>query len=151
MQEFDFKYVVNDTYMAVRYYGDEADVVIPDTWYGKPVSVLGEDLFKGHTEIRSIRIPASVTHIMGFVFDGCTSLQELILPEGLYSILPYAFVRCGLRSVILPAGVTQIPPYAFYQCRLLEKIEIRAGKIKIYGHAFDGCDRLKHVPQANGS
>lgn len=55
MQEFDFKYVVNDTYMAVRYYGDEADVVIPDTWYGKPVSVLGEDLFKGHTEIHSIR------------------------------------------------------------------------------------------------
>ena len=76
MQEFDFKYAVNDTYMAVRYYGDEADVVIPDTWYGKPVSVLGEDLFKGHTEIRSIGIPASVTHIMGFAFDGCTPCRS---------------------------------------------------------------------------
>ena len=146
MQDFDYKYAVNDTYMAVRYYGDEADVVIPDTWYGKPVSVLGEDLFKGHAEIRSIKIPASVTHIMGFAFDGCTSLQELILPEGLYSILPYAFVRCGLRQITLPAGVTQIPPYAFYQCARLEHIEIRAEKIRIYGHAFDGCDRLKQVP-----
>ena len=47
MQEFDFKYAVNDTYMAVRYYGDEADVVIPDTWYGKPVSVLGGRSFQG--------------------------------------------------------------------------------------------------------
>ena len=146
MQDFDYKYAVNDTYMAVRYYGDEADVVIPDTWYGKPVSVLGEDLFKGHAEIRSIKIPASVTHIMGFAFDGCTSLQELILPEGLYSILPYAFVRCGLRQITLPAGVTQIPPYAFYQCARLEQIEIRAEKIRIYGHAFDGCEQLKQVP-----
>ena len=146
MQDFDYKYAVNDTYMAVRYYGDEADVVIPDTWYGKPVSVLGEDLFKGHAEIRSIKIPASVTHIMGFAFDGCTSLQELILPEGLYSILPYAFVRCGLRQITLPAGVTQIPPYAFYQCGQLEHIEIRTEKIRIYVHAFDGCEQLKQVP-----
>ena len=72
--------------------------------------------------------------------------QELILPEGLYSILPYAFVRCGLRQIRLPAGVTQIPPYAFYQCARLEHIEIRAEKIRIYGHAFDGCEQLKQVP-----
>ena len=64
MQEFDFKYAVNDTYMAVRYYGDEADVVIPDTWYGKPVSVLGEDLFKGHA------------------FDGCDRLKHVPQANG---------------------------------------------------------------------
>ena len=82
MQEFSFKVMEDETFAVTGYTGDEKEVVIPDTHWGKPVTVLFDGLFSGHAEIERVRIPDTVTDIGEFVFDGCRNLRQISLPAG---------------------------------------------------------------------
>lgn len=84
MQEFFFRYVEEtDSFCAISYRGDAAEVAIPPMHWGKPVTILFDNLFKGHAEIRSVVIPDTVTEIGGFVFDSCCNLKHIKLPDAL--------------------------------------------------------------------
>ena len=69
MQEFWFKHADNDTYMVQFYRGDDPEVTVPSSWYGCDVTVLMDDIFKGHAEITKVNLPDTLTDIGGFVFD----------------------------------------------------------------------------------
>ena len=145
MQEFWFKHADNDTYMAQRYRGDEQTVTVPASWYGCPVSVLMDDLFKGHREIENVILPDTVTDIGGFVFDGCSSLKQIILPSSLRNLWQYAFVRSSFGELLIPEGVRDIVPFCFKDCRELTRIEFTAEHLRIMGWAFEGCESLKEI------
>lgn len=146
MQEFLFKYVEeSDSFCAVCYQGDAAEVVIPQTHWGRPVTILFDDLFKGHAEVRSVAIPDTVTEIGGFVFDGCINLRHINLPAALESMWQYAFTRCGLETIVLPDRVTQIIPYTFMDCKRLRQVRCGSGMRKIFAHSFKGCDSLDGI------
>ena len=143
MQDFLFKYVEEtDSFCAIHYQGDAADVVVPSMHWGKPVNILFDDLFKGHGEIRSVSIPDTVTEIGGFVFDGCNGLKHVELPAALESMWQYAFARCGVESITLPDRYTQIIPFTFLDCKSLRRVVCGSGMKKIYAQAFRGCDSL---------
>ena len=122
MQDFRFRYNVNDTYMVTGYKGDEPVVSVPDTFYGLPVTMLYDDLFKHHTEIREIHLPQTLTDIGGFVFDGCTSLDHIGIPDSVSVIWQYAFVRSSIREIILPASLKSVYPFTFMDCRELTEV-----------------------------
>ncbi len=86
MQEFTYKLFDDGTYIAASYEGDEENVEIPAYYLEKPVTILYDGLFKGHSEIRSVKIPETVTDIGGFVFDGCDQLKELELPDSVCTL-----------------------------------------------------------------
>ena len=67
------------------------------------------------------------------------------LPSGLKNLWGYTFVRCGLEEIILPDGVKAIPPYAFKDCKNLRKVICGSGMKKIYAWAFGGCGKLMDV------
>lgn len=143
-----FSYQINydaESYAVVHYSGREEDVVIPDTFLGKPVTVLFDKLFMGHPEIRSVHIPATVTDLGEFLFDGCSNLHHIDLPAGLRYLWGYTFCRSGLEEIVLPDPVKIIPPYAFKDCRQLERVVCGSGLKKISAWAFGGCDQLKDV------
>ena len=56
----------------------DKNIIIPDTYQGKPVEGIWIDAFKNCTEIQSITIPKSVNSIMYNAFANCTSLKEVI-------------------------------------------------------------------------
>lgn len=143
MQEFMFKMVDDETYGIAGYTGDEKDVVIPPVYNGQPVTMLLDDLFKGHSEIVSVRIPDTVTDIGGFVFDGCTGLSALELPPALRYMWQYAFARCGIREITIPEKVKDIVPFAFKDCKQLEKVVCSPGLKEISAWAFQGCTKLR--------
>ena len=143
MQEFYFKYAEDGTYCAQSYEGDEAEVVIPEVYCGKPVTILLDNLFAGHSEITSVKIPDTVTQIGGFVFDGCSNLHQITLPKDLTDMWGYAFVRCGIEEIILPEHVKSIVSFTFKDCKNLKKVVCNDGLKKIYSWAFGGCDQLK--------
>ena len=146
MQEFYYKYLPEtDSFGLDGYRGDEADVVIPAMQSNKPVIMVFESVFKGHTEITSVKFPDAVTFIGGFLFDGCTNLRRIELPKGLEHIWQYAFVRCGVEEIILPENVKFIPPYAFKNCKNLRRIVCNDSLGEICAHAFEGCDQLKEI------
>lgn len=145
MQEFYYQYMEDGDVCVIGYKGDDAEVVMPDNHNGCRIKVLFDDLFKGHSEITSIRLPDTITDFGEFVFDGCTNLRQLKLPQGLSVLWGYTFVRCELEEITLPDKVQTIPPFAFKDCKNLKKVVCGAGMKKIYSWAFGGCDNLTEL------
>ena len=67
-----------------RYKGSDAVVVIPEQIEGKPVAIIGTGAFERHSQITDLTIPASVTDIGWFAFDGCTNMT-IHAPAGSYA------------------------------------------------------------------
>jgi len=135
----------NGTYCIISYKGNESEVFIPEMYCGHPITVLFDDLFKGHNEITKVHIPDSVTNIGGFVFDGCTNLREIVLPANLENMWQYAFVRSGIEEITLPPKIKYISPFTFKDCKRLRKVVCNDALEEICAHAFDGCDNLVEV------
>lgn len=142
MQEFDYRPLEDGTYCITGYTGDEAQVTIPDTIGRDPVTIIGDGIFSGHSEIVSVHIPDTVTDMGEFIFDGCRALRRLELPSSLVSLWGYTFVRCGIEEITLPDGLKTIPPFAFKDCKNLRKVVCGKGLRKVYSWAFGGCDNL---------
>ena len=143
MQDFTFQINYDEaSYTVMSYAGDEADVVIPGQYAGKPVTILFDHLFAGHKELRSVTFPDTITDLGEFLFDGCESLRHIELPPALENLWGYTFVRCGLEEITLPDTVSTIPPYAFKECRNLTRVVCGKGMKKIHAWAFGGCDKL---------
>lgn len=145
MQDFWFKHADNETYMVQKYIGDDASVTVPSSYYGCEVSVLMDDIFKGHTEISEVILPETLRDIGGFVFDGCTSLKTIRLPSSLSALWQYAFVRSSFEELVIPEKVTIIPPFCFQDCHELKKVTFLSGQIRLMSSCFLNCYSLEEV------
>lgn len=151
MQEFSFQLMDDDTFCVTRYEGDEAEVTVPAFHGNTPVTILYDDLFKGHTEITSVTIPDSVTNIGSFAFDGCENLRSIRLPSGLEDLWQYAFARCGIEEITLPEKMTSLASFTFLHCKNLKRVTCNAGLKKIHAWAFSGCENLKELYYSDGT
>lgn len=145
MAFFTYKLVDDETYAIMTYEGDDEEVTIPARNGGKPVTILYDDLFKNHKELKKVNIPDTVTNIGGFVFDGCENLKSVRLPEGLEEMWQYAFVRSSIEIIEIPGSVTSIVPFTFKDCKNLTTVVIRKGVKRIRAKAFEGCENLELV------
>lgn len=146
MQDFTFQINVDEaSYALVHYEGDEANIIIPDTYAKKPITIIGDKVFAGHSEITSLHMPDTVTDLGEFVFDGCENLKHLTLPQSMERLWGYTFVRCGLEEITLPDTLGAIPPFAFKDCKHLKKVVGGTGLQKVYAWAFGGCESLTDV------
>ena len=55
-------------------------IVIPKTYKGLPVKVIGENAFSGCSNLKKIVIPSSVVSIGKSAFSSCASLTEMVVP-----------------------------------------------------------------------
>ena len=95
-----------------------------------------------------ITIPEGVTAIgldsgIGIVFDGCTGLTKVNLPQSLKSIGTAAFSDCkNLTHIEIPDGVTLIGRASFWNCTGLKEIVLPESVTTIQNSAFCGCANL---------
>lgn len=161
-------------YIITDYAGEDANVVIPETYRGKPVAgisgyafwnceslqqitipdsvtTIGDAAFSGCCNLTKIAIPAGITHIADDLFYGCTALTEVTLPAGVTDIGASAFSGCSaLAAVSLPEGVTTIGKDAFYLCTALTQVTVPATVTGIGASAFYGCDALAQLSELAG-
>ena len=82
-------------------------------------------------------------------FNGCTSLTNVTLGDGVTSIGTSAFLKCTqLPSITIGNGVTSIGKNAFNGCTALRNANIGSGAIG--ESAFNGCTKLANVTLGNG-
>lgn len=123
------------------YYGDQADVVLPDFIYE-----VGGYVFRNLEHIRSVVIPDGAIDIGYGSFSGCTGLTRVVIPDSIQRIDMYAFSGCEkLTQVKLPENLKVLRDSTFIHCSHLRNVNIPNGVHKIEFHAFYGCDRLDEI------
>ncbi len=83
------------------------DVVIPDTYNGKPVVAIAFEGFKGCTTIKSVTVTGTATTVSGYAFSGCTSLETVTLPKSVLTVGDGAFSGCTSLKTVTCADFTQ--------------------------------------------
>ena len=175
-----FSLINNGTeYEVCGYIGGSTEVIIPDTYNGKPVTNIGGGAFVDCRSLTSIVVPNSVEAIAYGAFLYCNSLQYNI--EGNLKYLgnsenPYlylagttsddipsatinanckiigydAFYRCeSLTSIVIPNSVQAIGNSTFSNCESLTSIVIPNSVQAIGYGAFSGCDSLQYNIEGN--
>ena len=102
--------------------------------------------FDGCKSLQSVIIPDSVTSIGDIAFEDCSSLQSVTIPDSVTSIGDRAFYGCSsLQSVTIPDSVTSIGDIAFEDCSSLQSVTIPDSVTSIGDRAFSCCDSLQSV------
>ena len=72
----------------------DTNIIIPIKYEGLPVTGIGEDAFRGCTNLTSVTIPSSVTSIGKGAFLDCTGLINITIGSGVKNIGVNAFDGC---------------------------------------------------------
>ena len=104
---------------------DRDSVEIPEAVGELRVVSVGQESFKGFTQLRRVVIPASVETVCHNSFAYCSSLQSVTFSEGLKDISNYAFLMCSsLEELVLPDSLRSAGIWAFGYCRALRHVSI---------------------------
>lgn len=114
-EEFD-----DGTIEIKEYKGKEANVIIPSHIGEKVVIGIGDCAFLDCIDLKTIKLPDSVTSIGDYAFCNCTNLSDI-----------------DISNNIITIGVS-----AFCNCENLSNINLSDGNITIKDSAFRGCSKL---------
>ena len=101
-----FSYKAYDDYVIItKYSGNDAEVSVPATINGIPVTKIGK-----------------------YAFVNCSELQKIELSSGIVSIDEGAFYNCSsLTDVTFPKSLTELGDAAFGGCTALQKFSVASG------------------------
>lgn len=115
------------------------------------VTNLGRSAFDGCSSLGDVSIAEGVPSIGERAFSGCGSLADVVLPDSVKDIGAWAFYGCNnLSSVSIGLNVTNIGAYAFFNCRSLVRVVIPDSVITIGQTAFRNCWSLESITLGEG-
>ena len=126
--------------------------IIPETvtYSGITYSVTNIEwgVFNGCTSLNSVIIGDNVKTIEWSNFNGCTSLESVIIGDNVESIEHIAFKNCSsLRSITIPKSVRSISHDVFSGCTSLESVIFESETPPNLGHSnFDNTSVPIYVP-----
>ena len=119
-----------------------------ETEYSIPTGTkfICDRVFENCTALKSITIPDSVIYLGGWAFSRCAALTDVIIGNGLTKIKSNTFQECGaLTTVKLGIQVATIDEQAFYGCFALQSINFPRSLTSISRLSFAGCIGLTSV------
>ena len=112
---------------------------------GNPLSI-GAMLYLNGQAVTALDVPADVSAIGTYAFDGYKALTQVNLPAGLAEIGQNAFRNCSaIESITIPASVQRIGDYAFSGCDALTELVLEEGVGKISAYALADCPSLNGI------
>lgn len=117
---------------------DITDVEIPETFWGRPVTEIGDSCFAYNSSIVSVDINENIEVIGCEAFEACENLQEVIGGAHVKTISQSAFSRCeNLVKVDVGNELNRIYHEAFYCCANLRTIGEQEQLIYVEPSAFE--------------
>ncbi len=143
-EECPFIYTTNKGCITItRYSGSDTTLTIPASLYGKPVTCIGEYVFRQAVRLGSITMPDSITNIGVFAFSGCTALTNINIPAGVRTLTNALFQGCSsLTSITIPTNVSYIGTHAFDGCASLTRVTIPNSLTNMGFGVFGHCTSL---------
>ena len=127
------------------------EILIPNSYGGKPVTKIGDYAFVYCSNITSIIIPNNITNIGNQAFEGCANLLSVTFGSGVTNIGDQAFSRCeNLTNIIIPNSVTSIGSLAFSRCTSFTNVTIPDNVVEMGNGVFLRCTNLSTVVLGNG-
>ena len=98
------------------------------------------------SSLRNIQLPSTLKYLGGSVFNGCSALIELSIPEGVAAIPGGMCWDCiSLLKVTLPSTVKTVQMFAFLNCGNLYEVNLPEGLETLEDGVFQGCHALKEI------
>lgn len=111
-------------------------IVVPEN-----VTEIDYEAFKNCTLLEKAVLPKNLAGELDFVFDGCTSLTEVNIPNGLKDLVGTFYNCTSLKTVTVPAMKDVV---AFANCTSLENVTLEEGigSLSTAGGGFGGGAKL---------
>lgn len=98
------------------------------------------------TFLESVYVPGSVQKIGVSAFDGCSTLQNVQLQEGISVIDNRGFALCSrISQIALPNSVVRLGNASFYGCSALRDVRLPANLTMIENNLFYQCVSLSNI------
>ncbi len=118
-----------------------SDLIIPALHEGRPVTAIAESAFAENTSLETVLIEEGVTRIGPRAFEQCSALTFAVLPDSMDTIGYFAFYDCDVLSFVqLGNGLQTLEDDVFYGCKALEYLSVpdsvsRVGRT-VFGHSL---------------
>ncbi|MBO7178770.1 MAG: leucine-rich repeat protein [Clostridia bacterium] len=144
----NFSYEVNaDNTITITGYSNLHlnSVTVPDTIDGKTVTRIGDNVFKGKSSLKTVKIPNTVVSIGNYAFYSCKNLTSVTLGNGVKALGNYCFNLCQSLTSIHLNNVETIGEFAFYGCEKLTTLNCGNSLTAIPKRAFSDCELLSNI------
>ena len=151
--------------VLVKYNGNDPDVEVPDG-----VKEI-KSVFLGNTNLKTVKIPPSVTEIWPNAFKSCSKLTDITISSDLTVLGDSVFKGCNSLAdkdgfvivndvlfdyygpggdIIIPGNIKTISGSAFLYNSKVTKVKIPSGVDDIRMFAFSNCTNLKSIELPEG-
>lgn len=145
-----FSYERSDGGITITgYRGNAEQLILPTYIDGLPATSIGVDAFYDCGSIQHVVLPRRLESILNSAFSYCPNLVSVEFPGSLQRIDYYAFYRCNLSSVALPASVTTLGYNAFDSNYGLRQVSLGSGLAFLDETAFTDCIALETLEIAS--
>ena len=129
------KYTAGSGDAAVDYISTLEEVVV-----NRPMKSVqpAKNPWRGNTSIKKVTFGGNCTAVFSNMFENCSSLTEINIPETVTSIAANAFAGTGIASLDLHGGIATISSSAFQNCKNLTTVKLNEGTTFVDALAFNG-------------
>ena len=119
---------------AVKYYSTLEKVVV-----NRPMKSMqpANNPWRGNTSIKEVVYGGKCTSVFSNMFENCTALATITIPETVTSIAANAFANTAITSLDLHGGIATISSSAFQGCKSLTTVKLNEGTTFIDALAFN--------------
>lgn len=125
----------------LQYMTNLKTVKLPET-----LTTINDYAFQCDAKLTEIRLPDSLTTLGTDAFRECSNLENLVIGKGLTEISQYCFRDCNLKNIHIPHNIIDINKGAFFQNSNIATIEIEEGCKNIYKWAFQCSYNDRYKP-----
>ena len=102
--------------------------------------------FYKQTELTEIQFGKDFNDIFSGMFEGCSSLKHIEIPDNVTTIGDYAFLDCtSLSELLLHEGLKNIGRNSFKNCKQIETLNFPSTLERINSEAFTNCTGINSV------
>lgn len=138
--------VINGEATITGFSGQPESIVIPPELEGAPVTEIRDNAFYKCSSLREIVLPEGLQKMGHHCFFECTSLEKIIIPDSVSETGMGCFEGCtSLEEIILPEKLTILPESCFRDCPSLKSIILPQNITDIQKFCFAGCSALSGI------